>query len=221
MKQVVIDIDGILWNIAPYWHKELIKINPDCPFPGLTTWEFFKKYMSWSEAAAAVTKVHMNQDKYKPFNNANILTSKLNAAGYKTIIASHRHEDSRDVTVRWLRKNNIYFDSLYVGADKHVYLEDKDTVLFIDDCPASQKIAIDKGITTMSIRYPYNEHMYNVIFYEDLDHLISGIDLWLEHQTGRHIGRRVSCALNSLRTAIPERCSGSGSCKTPQVRNSS
>ena len=33
-KLAVVDIDGILWNMADVWYKELIKVNPDCLIQG-------------------------------------------------------------------------------------------------------------------------------------------------------------------------------------------
>jgi len=181
-KQVVIDIDGILWTLGEHWYTELIKINPECPFPGLTNWAFFEGYMSEEEALGAVKKVHMNQDSenYEPFPSACKLTHMLNRANYKIVIASHRDPESYDATAKWLGRNMFHYDELYTGPDKHPYLDDPNTVLFIDDSPSSQQYALDRGVDTYSIRYSYNEHVEDVNFFDDFeDLLVNGIREWI------------------------------------------
>ncbi len=183
--KAIVDIDGILWSLGPVWHRELVKINPDCPFPGENgDWYFYSDYMSDEEARAAVKAVHMEQDKYRAFPGAHYLTDAIRRTGTRVVIASHRDVDSRDATVKWLNKHNIYFDELYVGPNKHHYFEDGSVRLVIDDAPKTQELAVDMGIPVFSIRYPYNKHMEGVIFYTDFGALVSGINLWANSQLG-------------------------------------
>lgn len=179
--KVVLDIDGILWNLGPAWHKELVKVNPECPVPGINgNWDFHEGYMTLEEAMGCVKTVHMHQYDYKPFDGASGLTRMLRMAGYDIIVASHRDPDSVGATLRWLSENNIQFDDLYVGWDKHPLLDN--CCLFIDDNPKSQQIALDKHVDTYSIRYDYNEHVEGVVSAEDFRGLVILIKEWIQFQ---------------------------------------
>jgi FMN phosphatase YigB (HAD superfamily) len=185
-KRVVLDIDGILWDIGPEWHKELIKINPDCPVPGaFANWDFYEEHMTLEQALECVKRVHMHQYEYKPFPGVSGLTRMLRMAGYDIVIASHRDPDSAGATLRWMSENNIQFDDLYVGFDKHPLLDD--CCLFIDDNPKSQQIALDKGIDTYSIRYDYNEHVEGVVFADDFRSLTIAVLEWVQNNRNKEV----------------------------------
>ena len=179
MKIAIVDIDGILWNMADVWYKELIKVNPECPYPGKTSaWNFHKGYMTDEQFQATIDIIHMQQDLYECFKEAHRLTNMLHNSGFIVKIASHRTHRSKDVTRRWLNNNDIYFDELHTVADKHFLL--KDASLFIDDSPASQKYAIKKGINVISLRYPYNKDLKNVLFFDSFSDMLDGVEKWLE-----------------------------------------
>lgn len=178
-KVAVIDVDGILWDMSDAWYCEIEDINPDCPFPG-KVWDFYKGYLTEKEVAWTANKVHLKQMIYPCFKHANKLTALLKKADYKVIIASHRDPRANSPTRTWLKNNNIYFDDLYTGPDKHPLLDE--ATIFIDDSPISQQVSLDKGVTTFSIEYPYNKKMNKkgVHTYKDLDALIEGLTLWLK-----------------------------------------
>ena len=179
MKIAVVDIDGILWNMADVWYAELIKVNPDCPYPGKTSaWNFHKGYLTDECFQETIDTIHMAQDKYSCFKHANRLTNMLHNAGFRVIIASHRTSKSKEITKRWLENNEIYFDELHTVADKHFLL--KDASLFIDDSPASQKYAVKRKVSVISIRYPYNENMKGVLFFDTFSDMLTGVETWLK-----------------------------------------
>lgn len=179
--KVVLDIDGILWSLGPAWHEELVKVHPACPVPGaFANWDFYEPYMTFEVAMECVKRVHMHQYEYKPFAGASGLTRMLRMAGYDITIASHRDPDSTGATLRWLSENNIQFDDLYCGWDKHPLLDG--CRLFIDDNPKSQQIALDKGVDTYSIRYEYNEHVDGVVFSETFKGLSWLVGEWIQFQ---------------------------------------
>ena len=176
MKIAVVDIDQILWPMAEPWQKEIHKINPLCPFPGDSTWDFYKGYLTEEELNLSVKNVHSNQHMYTPFNKADLLIKTLRDHGFYIKIASHRDSDTRLSTEFWLLDNNIYYDELYTVDDKHFLLED--ATIFIDDSPHSQKYALEKNVSTFSIRYHYNKHMEGVIFVEDFEELLDSVTSW-------------------------------------------
>jgi hypothetical protein len=173
MKTALLDIDAILWEMAPIWYKELIKINPNCPYPGTTIWEFWEGYMTKEEAHKTIDAVHFKQEHYDCFPRAHELSKALANAGYTVVIASHRNPAARGSAELWLDKHSIYYDDLYIGPNKLPLLDKTD--LFIDDCPHSQVVAINKNIPVYSILYPYNKHVKGVNFYSDFETMLRGV----------------------------------------------
>ena len=180
-RKVVLDIDGILWSMAEPWHKEIYKINPECPYPGKSVWAFYKGYLTDEEIHRTIKNVHMNQLSFNCFTEAPTLSSFLKSYGFHTTIASHRDPECYDVTKKWLDNNYILYDDLYVGPDKHPLL--KDSTLLIDDCPDTQNLAIQQGVPVFSLVYPYNKDVKNVRFYNRLSTMMFGIKKYL-HRRG-------------------------------------
>lgn len=179
MRIAVVDIDGILWTMAPAWYEELIKVNPDCPFPGSTSaWNFHKGYMSDEDFQETIDAVHMRQAEFDCFPRAERLTNVLHNAGFHVKIASHRTYRSKEATLKWLNKHRIYYDELHTVDDKHFLLQDAQ--VFIDDSPASQEYAKSINLPVLSIRYPYNTHMKGILLYDSFDGLLDGLGHWLE-----------------------------------------
>ncbi len=187
MKKAVVDIDGILWKITSHWHKEIIKVNSDCPAPGHNgNWNFYKGYLTEEEMQTTVKKIHMNQHKYNSFEQAYKVTKALQREGYYVTIASHRDPESRNATKQWLYQNNIPYDALYTGFDKHFLLDDAE--IFVDDSPISQQVALDKGVDVFSLEYDYNKHVKGVNFSKDFFSLIIDLKIWFrgEDNYGRN-----------------------------------
>ena len=178
MKIAVIDIDSILWDMAPPWYEEIKKVNPDCPYPGTTVWDFYKGYLTEEELSKTIDAVHFKQGAFVPFKKAPILTKVLREHDFYIKIASHRNPLTKCVTEDWLLEYGIYFDDLYAVTDKHFLLED--ATVFIDDSPSSQRYAVEKGVKTFSIMYPYNKHVDGVIFSEDFDELLYNVTKWCQ-----------------------------------------
>lgn len=176
MKIAVVDIDQILWSMGEAWYEEIIKINPECPYPGKSTWDFYKGFLTEKELQLTIDNVHMKQNTFEPFKKAPLLTRTLREHDFYIKIASHRNPRTKCVTEDWLLENGIYFDDLYAVTDKHFLLED--ATVFIDDSPHSQAYAIEKGVKTFSIMYPYNRHMDGVVFSKDFEGLLHDVEKW-------------------------------------------
>lgn len=180
MRIAVVDIDGILWSMAPEWYEELRKINPNCPFPGSTTsWNFHKGYMSDEVFQETIDAIHMRQAEFNCFPKAKRLTNMLHNAGFYVKIASHRTSKSKGATLKWLCNHDIYYDELHTVNDKHFLL--KDAQVFIDDSPASQEYAISIGLPVLSIRYPYNKHIKGALLFDSFNEMLNGLEDWLEN----------------------------------------
>lgn len=176
MKIAVVDIDQILWPMDEPWHIEINKINPECPYPGKSTWDFYKGYLTEKELQITIDNVHFKQHTFEPFKKAPLLTKVLRDHGFYVKIASHRSFSAINVTELWLLENDIYFDELYAVVNKHFLLEDAS--VFIDDSPHSQKFALERNIPTFSIKYPYNKHMEGVVFADDFVGLLCKVEEW-------------------------------------------
>ncbi len=164
-KVAVVDIDNILWDFARVFYEKLKKINPDIPEPAL--WNEF--YMWWNyniphlAARQIVEEIHTNQEMYSPFLDASdFLEFLVFQKNYYVIIASHRDVKHYDSTFRWLRKNRLYFNELFISYDKTVLFESGRLV--IDDHPKTLEKAIEKGCIPMGLIYKWNEHINAHLF---------------------------------------------------------
>jgi hypothetical protein len=191
MKKIaVIDIDGILWNMAPAWYTELIKINPECPYPGKTTaWNFAKGYMSNEDFKKTIDTIHMKQDQFPCFKGVHKLTNMLYEADFYIKIASHRTDKSKDITAKWLYNNDIYYHELHTVPDKHFLLED--AAIFIDDNPDSQEYALSNNVIVFSIEYPYNRHVKDVYFFDNFTNMVSGVESFLDYTKSYKEAKRI------------------------------
>ena len=70
--------------------------------------------------------------------NAIEVINKLHDLGHKVVIATARardwHNDPEEVTISWLKNNNIKYDDIYIGRiDKEKICEEVNANIFIDD----------------------------------------------------------------------------------------
>ena len=55
--------------------------------------------------------------------------NKLRIAGFRIFIITHRREDFREVTEKWLDDNNLYYDVLFMGGSVYPGDDDKSKII--------------------------------------------------------------------------------------------
>jgi hypothetical protein len=157
MRSAVIDIDNTLWQFCDAFYAELRKI--DSAFPPVeqwTTWDFFVPYCTEEQFLAAVDAVHSAQDsdRYRPYPEAREFLRTLKAQGYHVIIASHRRQETRKPTERWLARHGLVHDELHISFDKTVLFGAAAVV--VDDAPQTLEQAVARGAVGAGLLFPWN-----------------------------------------------------------------
>jgi hypothetical protein len=157
-KTAVIDIDNTLWQFCDAFAEELKKIN--MAFPPIeqwTTWEFFRPYCTEEQFLGAVDAVHSRQDndRYRPYPEAQGFLRTLKEQGYRIVIASHRRAEMRGPTERWLKKHELAHDELHLSFDKTVLFDTAAVV--VDDSPSTLEKAVAQNAIGAGLLFPWNK----------------------------------------------------------------
>lgn len=162
--KIIIDIDNTLWHFCDVLYKQLRIINNQIPTPEYwIDWDFWQNYCSISEFMNAINKIHLNQDdeKHLPYPEAKKFLNTLKKEGFYITIASHRSEDSRIPTERWLKMYELYFDELHLSYDKTT-LFNNDYSFVVDDSPKVLEKANEKKLKCTGLLFPWNRsHLEN------------------------------------------------------------
>lgn len=174
-KVAVIDIDNTLWDFASVLYEEIIKVNPAIPQPeNWHRWDFWKDYIEAKSFYDIINKIHLKQDSFGVYPDAIRLLKNLKNAGYKLIIASHREEESRVSTVKWLLKHRLPFDELYISSDKTVLFYNCQIVL--DDSPHVLQKAQKNGVMATGLEFPWNRENGFTLF-KNLSEILQYLNL--------------------------------------------
>lgn len=156
MEKIVVDIDNTLWGLAPVLYERMREVSPDLP-PAVEwrAWDFWRLYVKPKTIYAILDAIHMEQEVFRPFDDAGEFLSNLKEMGFYIVVASHRRQEALDPTVRWLHKNGLVHDQIHLSYDKTVLFNDCWGV--IDDSPETLGRARDAGIIRAGLRNPWNE----------------------------------------------------------------
>lgn len=157
-KIAVLDVDSILWPFDKVIYNLLVKDYPQIKSPKYwDIWQFYNKYnIAEEDFYRVVNEIHENQEKYKPFPFASEF-SKILKKNYYVIIASNRIPKYRKSLKRWLDKNNIVYDRLYVNLNKHPLY--KKAFIAIDDGPYNLIKADEEGCIACGVLCPWNKFL--------------------------------------------------------------
>ncbi len=154
-KRIIIDIDNTLWDFAPVLWEGLKEVNSDVPDPSeWNHWDFWKEYVSEKVLYRKIREIHIRQEMFLPFTDAEVFLSSLKDSGHHIIIASHRDDNTFDITERWLRKFNLIFDEIHLSHDKSVLFSECYAV--VDDSPLLLGEAMKSGLTACGLKKPWN-----------------------------------------------------------------
>ena len=156
-KNAVIDIDNTLWQFCDAFYLELKKINSAMPpIEQWTTFDFWEQYCSKKDFMAAINAIHQDQDndRYLPYPESRDFLLSLKEHGYPVIIASHRHEETRKPTERWLARHKLPYDELHLSFDKTVLFDHAAVV--VDDSPQTLEKAVASCAIGAGLLFPWN-----------------------------------------------------------------
>ncbi len=156
-KTAIIDIDNTLWQFSDAFYLELKKINKDFPTPDQwCTYDVWEGYCSVEAFIAAINAIHYNQDsdRYQPYPESKDFLSSLKENGFRIILASHRMQEMRQPTERWLARHRLSYDELHLSLDKTILFSTADVV--VDDLPMTLEKAIESGALGAGLLFPWN-----------------------------------------------------------------
>jgi hypothetical protein len=151
----VVDVDNIISPFEQPCYEECLKINPSFPDPGKwDRWSIFTHLgIDLDTMHKIFDAVHARQEEFEPISGAQELMEYLYDNG-QVIIATHRPKEFEPQLTRWLDKNNLLYDQVFVSWDKSVLFDYADLV--IDDNPNILKTCEEMKIRACSLKWPWN-----------------------------------------------------------------
>ena len=156
MEKIIVDVDNTLWDLAPVLYERMREVSPDLP-PAAQwrEWDFWRSYIKPQAIYSILDAIHMEQERFRPFDDAGEFLSGLKEMGFSIIVASHRRQEALDPAERWLRMNGLVYDEIHLSYDKTVLFHDCWGV--VDGSPETLNKARDAGIVRAGLRNPWNE----------------------------------------------------------------
>lgn len=164
-KRLIVDIDNTLWDFGSVLWEHLKEVNPQTPEPtAWYKWDFWMDYVTEKEFYTSIRSIHLNQhdNRFIPYSDAKFFLDSLKNDGYYVVIASHRDEDTRDSTIKWLTTHELTFDDIHLGHDKSVLFDSCHAV--IDDSPILLDKAKHFGIVRTGLMHPWNKESGHPLF---------------------------------------------------------
>ena len=164
MKKIIVDIDNTLWNFASVLHERMRKVNSAVILPSeWDDFDFWKSYMPARTFYSIIKSIHVDQEQFLPYQDAQSFLISLKELDIHIIIASHREKGTLDATVNWLNHHNLVFDEIHLSYDKTVLFDDCWAV--VDDSPFTLEKAASAGIIGTGLKMPWNEHKDYTLFH--------------------------------------------------------
>jgi len=157
MKRIIVDIDNTLWHFVSVLYERMKAINPDVIQP--SEWHdfnFWRSYLTPQEFYTVITSIHIDQELFIPYPDAQHFLSSLKDMGFHITIASHREKGTLQATINWLNKHNLVFDDIHLSYDKSVLFDN--CISIVDDSPIILDKAARSGIIGCGLKMPWNEY---------------------------------------------------------------
>jgi len=163
VKKIIVDIDNTLWDFASAFYERMRKVNPDITLPSeWDDFDFWKSYMSAQTFYSTIKSIHVDQEQFIPFPDAQSFLTTLKEMDIHIIIASHREKGTLNATASWLKKNDLVFDEIHLSFDKSVLFDDCWAI--VDDSPFILAKAARAEIIGTGLKMPWNEHRGYLLF---------------------------------------------------------
>ena len=178
MERIIIDIDNTLWNLAPVLYTRMKEASPGLPPRGQwPTRDHWRRFITREMVLTLLDAIHMEQDRFVPYDDAAGFLSALKSMGFYVIIASHRTSHAIDATTKWLQKNRLVYDQIHLSYDKTVLFNESWGV--VDDNLDTLRKAKLAGIIRAGLKTPWNEGEDHPLF----DNLTQALE-YIEEQHG-------------------------------------
>jgi phosphoglycolate phosphatase-like HAD superfamily hydrolase len=184
MKRIIVDIDNTLWDFASVFRERIKEIVPTIPPINEWKWDFYMEYISIEELYSICNDIHKEQDLFEPFSSAKWFLESLINEGCEIIIASHRDENSREATEKFLQKHNLSYNELHLSNNKTILFDS--SMAIVDDAPHLLDEAKQKGLICTGLRWPWNKNTEHSLF----DSLEEVLKFLLEELSGQN---RIVC----------------------------
>ena len=156
MEKIIVDIDNTLWDLAPVLYERIREVSPDLPPPAQwEAWDFWRSYIRPERIYDLLYTIHLEQEKFDPYEESAAFLASLKEAGFYIIVASHRRPEALGPTERWLQRNGLAYDSIHLSYDKTVLFDESWGI--VDDSPVTLEKAKAAGIVRTGLVNPWNE----------------------------------------------------------------
>jgi hypothetical protein len=162
MQRIIVDIDNTLWDFASVFQERLRKIAPTIPPMTEWKWDFYMDYISLEELYSIINDIHKEQDLFEPFPSAKWFLNSLLDEGCEITIASHRQENSRKATEKFLKKHSLPYTELHLSNNKTVLFDS--SIAIVDDAPHLLDEAKQKGLICTGLLHPWNKNTGHPLF---------------------------------------------------------
>ncbi len=158
--KIAIDIDSTLHH---YWDQFAAaakrRFGVVLPYEHQVTWEIGQLRPEQVKVCIAETHGPDNVLAAQPYPGAADVIRRWREQGHFIHITSHRAQEARDATARWLERVGVEHDELYCSYDKVARCEEIGIDVLVDDSPVNLRRALDAGITPATILHPWNREL--------------------------------------------------------------
>lgn len=155
--RIAVDIDSTLHN---YWDQLAAvakrRFGVELSYAAQTVWDIDRLRPEQLHACVLETHTEPYILAAEPYEGAVEAITRWHDAGHFIHITSHRTAGAREATERWLDRIGMPYDELYCSYDKVARCLEIGIDVLIDDSPVNLLRAVDAGLTTATIRHPWN-----------------------------------------------------------------
>jgi uncharacterized HAD superfamily protein len=157
MARIALDIDSTLhhyWDLLDELSQRRFGIS--LPYGEQTTWSITQLEPDQLKALVAETHEHDNVVDAEPYPGAVETVRHWHEQGHWIHITSHRSDEAREATARWLERIGMPYDDLHCSYDKVTRCVELHIDVLVDDSPVNLARAQEQGIAGATIVHPWN-----------------------------------------------------------------
>jgi len=155
--RIAIDIDSTLHDYWPIFARiAKRRFGVDLAYETQLDWNV--SLLRPEQASVVVAESHSDENVLGavPYEGAVETVQRWAETGNWIHVTSHRSNDARDATARWLEDRQIPYDDLHCSYDKITRCVELGIDILVDDSPVNIAKAIDAGITPATLLHPWN-----------------------------------------------------------------
>jgi uncharacterized HAD superfamily protein len=160
MARIALDIDSTLHH---YWDliDDLSQRRFGVPLPYDEQIDWGITQLEPTQVRELIAESHSDEhiETAEPYPHAVETVTAWHEEGHWIHITSHRAEQTRDATERWLNRIGMPYDDLHCSYDKVTRCVELDIDVLVDDSPANLENARRQGIVGATIVHPWNAEL--------------------------------------------------------------